>query len=237
MKLSAPVFVLKQQAKALSRTENIPLYQALNRIANGEGFSAWSLLSAKLTSEKPAVALLAQLYPGNLVLLAARPRQGKTLLGLTLAAQIMRQGNHAAFFTLEFTRSDVSNCFKVIGEDMSEFVDKFLFDGSDEICADYIVARLASAPANTLVVVDYLQLLDQKRKNPDLSCQVQQLRKFARERQLIILCLSQIDRRYDPSERPIPGMADVRLPNPVDLGLFDQTCFLNQGKIQVESAS
>ncbi len=52
------------------------------------------------------------------------------------------------------TQSDVSNCFKVIGEDMSEFADKFLFDGSDEICADYTVARLASAPANKLVVVD-----------------------------------------------------------------------------------
>lgn len=236
MKLSAPVFVLKQQAKALSRTENIPLFQALNRIANREGFSAWSLLSAKLKSEKPAATLLAQLYPGNMVLLAARPRQGKTLLGLTLAAQTMRQGNHAAFFTLEFTHSDVSNCFRIIGEDMSEFADKFLFDGSDEIRADYIVARLASAPVNTLVVVDYLQLLDQKRENPDLSYQVQQLRQFARERQVVILCLSQIDRRYDPSEQQFPGLPDVRLPNPVDLGLFDRTCFLNQGEMQVDSS-
>jgi replicative DNA helicase len=235
MKLTAPVFVLKHQAKALSRTENIPLYQELNRVANGEGFSAWSLLSAKLKSERPTAALLGQLYPGHLVLLAARPKQGKTLLGLTLAAQTIRQGNHAAFFTLEFTWSDVSNCFKVLGEDIGEFGDRFLFDGSDDICADYIIVKLASALPNTFVVVDYLQLLDQKRENSDLSYQVQQLRQFARERQLIILCLSQIDRRYDPSERPVPGMADVRLPNPLDLGLFDRTCFLNQGKMHMES--
>src|SRR5215470_17176943 len=47
MKLSAPIFILKQQAKALSRSEKIPLHAALDRIANREGFAAWSLLAAK----------------------------------------------------------------------------------------------------------------------------------------------------------------------------------------------
>ena len=97
--------------------------------------------------------------------------------------------------------------------------------------------RLASAPPNTLVVIDYLQLLDQKRENPDLMHQVQQLRSFARERQLIILCLSQIDRRYDSTNRSCPGIDDVRLPNPLDLSLFDKTCFLHQDTMQIASSA
>ena len=238
MKLSAPIYVLKQQAKILSRQEGIPLHQALDRIANREGFTAWSLLSAKVTPtvQKPVSTLLAQLRSGDLVLLGSRRGQGKTRLSIELSIQMMRQGNQAAFFTLDFTALEVAHCFKALGEDMNAFLNRFLVDESDQICAEYILSRLASAPANTLVVIDYLQLLDQKRENPDLTSQVQQLRNFARERQLIILCLSQIDRRYDPADRPCPGIDDVRLPNPLDLSLFDKTCFLQQDTMQIASS-
>ena len=42
MALSAPIFQLKRIAKSISRTEKIPLNQALDRIAVEEGFSSWS---------------------------------------------------------------------------------------------------------------------------------------------------------------------------------------------------
>ncbi len=237
MKLSAPIYGLKQQAKVLSRTEGIPLHQALDRIAHQEGFSAWSLLAARMPSPKPASVLLAQLRPGELVLLGSRRGQGKTRLSLELAIQTMRQGGHAAFFTLDFTPTDVSDCFKALGTDLGEFGDRFLLDDSDQICAGYILAKLASAPAKTLVVVDYLQVLDQRRENPELAYQVQQLKSFARQRQLIIVCLSQIDRRYDSVSQPCPGVSDIRLPNPLDLSLFDKLCFLNQDTMQITSTT
>ena len=44
MRLSAPVYQLKRKARLLSRTDNIPLHEALDRIAVREGFAAWSLL-------------------------------------------------------------------------------------------------------------------------------------------------------------------------------------------------
>jgi hypothetical protein len=53
---------------------------------------------------------------------------------------------------------------------------------------------------------------DQKRSNPDLAVQVGALQAFARERGLIIVFISQIDRRYDPSAKPYPDLNDVRLP-------------------------
>jgi hypothetical protein len=59
----------------------------------------------------------------------------------------------------------------------------------------------------------------------------QQAKALSRQRQLIIVCLSQIDRRFDRSFRPCPGIDDVRQPNPVDLGLFSKTCFLHEGEM------
>jgi replicative DNA helicase len=236
MTLSAPIFILKQQAKALARNEKIPLHRALDRVANREGFRAWSLLSASMKSADPAATLLAQLRPGDLVLIASRPGHGKTLLSLDLAIRTIRGGNRAAFFTLYYTRADVANCLSAMDENPSPLADRLVVDDSDDICAEYIATRLASAPASTLVVIDYLQLLDEKRDNPRLMEQVRRLKSLTRERKLIVVCLSQIDRSYDPSKRRFPGVGDVRLPNPLDLRLFDKTCFLSRGRMQLGSA-
>ncbi|RWX70261.1 DNA helicase, partial [Mesorhizobium sp. M2A.F.Ca.ET.039.01.1.1] len=37
---------------------------------------------------------------------------------------------------------------------------------------------------------------------------------------------------YDPARRPFPDIGDIRLPNPLDLSLFDKACFLNKGEIR-----
>jgi replicative DNA helicase len=237
MKFTAPIFILKQQAKALSRKEKIPLHQALDRIAAREGFNAWSLLAAKAASERPSERFLEQLSAGDLALIAARPGQGKTLFSLKLAVEAMRQGNRAAFFTLEFTQADVAECFEIMDEKLSNFTGRLLIDDSDQICADYIATRLASAPAKMLVIIDYLQLLGQKRLNASIADQIQRLKALARERHLIIVCLSQIDRRYDVTKQPFPGFGDVRLPNPLDIGVFNHACFLNRGRVQLAGPS
>lgn len=237
MKLSAPVHLLKRQARILSRNEQIPLHEALDRIARREGFDAWSLLATRVSAHQPGKALMAELMPGDLVLLGARPGQGKTLLSLELVVEAMKSGHRGAFFTLEYNATDIEACFATLGEDPQAFRGRFDFDDSDAISAGYIMERLASAPRGTVVVVDYLQLLDQKREHPDLMHQVQALRSFARERGLIIVCISQIDRRYDPAVRACPELADVRLPNPLDLTLFSKTCFINDGNVRVAAVA
>ena len=67
--------------------------------------------------------------------------------------------------------------------------------------------------------------------------QVRALKAFARERGATLVFISQIDRSYDPSKKPCPDLEDVRLPNPLDLKLFDKTCFLNDGKVHFRAAS
>lgn len=237
MKLSAPLYHLKRKAKLLSREEKIPLHQALDRIAVDEGFSGWSLLAAKASAVAPASKVFAQLLPGDLVLLGARPGHGKTLLGLELAVKAMKAGHRGVFFTLEYTEKDMQDRFRDIGADRTRFDGLFEFDNSDAISADYITKRLETASRGTLVVIDYLQLLDQKRENPDLMVQVRMLKSFARDRGLIIVFISQIDRSYDPLTKPCPDLNDVRLPNPLDLKLFNKTCFLNNGEVQFRAAS
>ena len=67
--------------------------------------------------------------------------------------------------------------------------------------------------------------------------QVKALRGFAKERGLIIVFITQIHRSYNPAEKPCPELADVRLPNPLDLTLFNKTCFLNDGVVRVAAVS
>ncbi|QHO77422.1 DNA helicase [Bradyrhizobium sp. CCBAU 051011] len=237
MKLSAPIYHLKRKAKLLSRQQGIPLHEALDRIAVAEGFGAWSLLAAKAAAVTPAGNLFPQLRHGDLLLVGARPGHGKTLMSLQLAVEAMKSGQRGAFFSLEYTEKEVLDRFRAIGVEPAQFDGLFEFDCSDTISADYIVKRMAGAPRGTLVVVDYLQLLDQRRENADLMIQVRTLKSFARDQGLIVVIISQIDRSYDPSIRSCPDLRDVRLPNPLDLKLFDKTCFLNNGEVQFQAAS
>jgi len=235
MKLSAPVYRLKRNARRLSRQRKIPLVQALDEIARQEGCESWSLLAARLSAETPVARLFSQLRQGDLLLVGARPGHGKTLLGLELALEAVKSGACGKFFSLEYAQQDVQDCLSAIGADRGLLQTMFEFDGSDAISADYLIAALADAPRGTLIVIDYLQLLDQRRDRPALMTQVKALKAFASERGLILVFLSQIDRSYEISEKPCPSLDDVRLPNPLDLTLFNKACFLNNGEINFQT--
>lgn len=235
MRLSAPIYRLKHKAKTLSRDTHIPLNQALDHIAAEEGFERWSLLAAQTSASTPSVTLLDRLDLGDLLLLASRPGHGKTRLGIEVLVAAMKQGRQGVFFTLEFTGKEVLDLLHSVSGYKQSLHDRFEFDTSDEISADYIIKRMHSAAPNTVVVIDYLQLLDQKREKPDLMAQVRQLKSFAKERGLIIIFISQIDRSYTSSSRHFPSLDDVRLPNPLDVELFNKTCFMNDGQLSIST--
>lgn len=241
MALSAPVRRLKYRARRISREEGLPLHAALDRIAAQEGFSRWSLLvssaaeSLRFDAGAGAGEIFARLTPGDLVIVAARPGQGKTMMGLRLVIEAMRAGRAGTFFSLEYTPRDMAERFRAIGVAPDAFAGRFTFDNSDAICAGHIIEKLAGAPAGALAVVDYLQLLDQRRDTPGLNAQMRALAAFARRRRLILVFLSQVDRGYDPALKAFPGLDDIRLPNPLDLSLFSKACFLNGGAAQLHA--
>ena len=39
--------------------------------------------------------------------------------------------------------------------------------------------------------------------------------------------------KFDPARSAVPGLADVHLPNPLNLGMFSRACFLHEGEIEV----
>lgn len=235
MKLSAPLFRLKHRAKTLARAEGIPRHAALDRIAREEGFQSWSLLAAHVNAGDASQRLFARLQPGDLTLIGARPRNGKTQLCLRLLIEAMKAGHDAVLFSLDLTEADLQNLFRNIGEEADRYSDRFLFDGSDDISADYMIERLEGARPGAFVGIDYLQLLDQKRVHPELSEQMSCLRSFAKTQGLTMIFISQVNRAFDPVASQVPGLDDIRLPNPVDLDLFDTSCFLNDGEAHIAS--
>lgn len=232
--ISAPLFRLKRNARQMSRAEGIPLHAALDQLARKEGFQSWSHLTAARQAERPAQKLLARLEPGDLVLLGARPGHGKTLFGLSLLAESALAGRQGHFFTLEETEAGVLEKLKGEGYRPSALRTRFHLDMSEEICAAHICGALAGAPAGTVAVIDYLQLLDQRRSTPPLADQLSALKAFAQASGVILAAISQVSRGFEDKKAALPGLADVRLPNPADLSLFSRTCFLHDGQISLQ---
>ena len=235
MKLSAPIYQLKRRAKLLARDQKIPLHKALDRIARDEGFAGWSLLSARVATDATASDMLSRLSDGDLLLLGARPGHGKTLLGLQLLLDAVRDGRKGIFFTLEYTEQETRERIRSLEGKTSGIGDALEIVTSDDICAAYITRYLGDACRGTVAVVDYLQILDQRRSSPELSEQLSVLQGFARQTGVVLAFISQIDRSYDPETKPLPGLQDLRLPNKVDVGLFSKACFLHEGKAQFQA--
>ncbi|MBS1032838.1 DNA helicase [Gluconobacter cerinus] len=232
MKLSAPIYQLKRRAKLLARNEHVPLHTALDRVARDEGFARWGLLSARVATAATASEMLSRLSDGDMLLMGARPGHGKTLLGLQLLLDAIRDGRRGVFFTLEYTEQETHARIRSLEGGSSGLGTALEIVTSDEICAEYIMRYLADASPGTVAVIDYLQILDQRRKKPELSEQITSLQNFARKTGNILAFVSQIDRGYDPEVKPLPDMQDIRLPNTVDVGLFSKACFLHDGKAQ-----
>ena len=231
MKLSASIHHLKRQAKSVAKEKSIPLHAALDQIAQGEGYNSWSLLISRVGVISEPAKFAASLRPGNFVLLGARPAKGKTRFGLELAERNLELKRRAYFFTLEFHDKQVDSYLKQGNEDRPFSCDALHVDTSDEICAEHIIDVTKNAVAGDMIVVDYMQILDQRRTSPPLQDQLTSLHAHTTDNGLVTVLISQIDRSFEQSGREVPELADVRLPNPVDLTLFNRQCFLTDEKV------
>jgi len=230
MRISQPIYKLKQRAKRQSKDNNQPLNAALNQVAHNEGFKSWGHLSSVWSQGDHAQRVLSTLGAGDLLLLGARPGHGKTLLALNVAVQAQKAGRNAQVFTLDYTEQDVRRRYEALGVTEDDIAGLHI-DTSDNIHAGYIVDEVSREPA--LIVIDYLQLLDQKRTHPPLQTQIETLQVFVKHTNAICIVLTQIDRFFDLSGRDMPTLQDVRETNPLDLSLFDKACFLHQGRMNL----
>jgi replicative DNA helicase len=182
---------------------------------------------AKTYVPKTTQDVLDDLHPGDLMLIGARPGLGKTNLSLRLLLLATKFDRRCFFFSLEYTLDDVLPKLIELDPTFEQHQSLLTLDFSDAISADYIIDQTQDMVVEgSLIAIDYLQLLDQQRNKPPLQRQIERLKSYAREKRCTLIFISQIDRAYDQSARAHPGFADVRLPNPLDLGLFNKSIFV-----------
>ena len=229
MKLTSPIHILKMQAKRLKRTQSISMVAAFDQIAQAEGYGSWSLLQAKAKAYKPKTAdeILDYIYAGDLVLLAARPGLGKTKMALEILLKAIGQNRLGFFFSFEYTKSETIAKLKALDDNFNPDNPLLKLDCSDQISAQYIINATQNVLVkDSLIVVDYLQLLDQQREKPTLQQQVEDLKTYTKQTGCILIFISQIDRKFEQDDRHMPNLDDIRLPNPLDLSLFNKCIFV-----------
>lgn len=231
MRLSVPIYQLKRRAKTMAREQGIPLHKAQNLVAEREGFSSWGLLASKGSWRLPN-DVLSGLAEGDCVLLSARPGHGKTLLGLKLLLDGSLEGRRAVLFTFEYVLEEARNRLRALAHDGSaELVE---IETADDIDANYIIDVLSRSPMKTIAVIDYLQLLDQRRSKPAIYEQLQALRSFAKDRGIILVFISQVDRSFEPTRDKLPGINHIRAANLIPLEVFTKGLFLHAGHAKLQ---
>ena len=210
---------------------NVSHYKALNQIALQHGYKNWGLLIRHHAEISSSFLNVVDLKRGGLVMVAGRPGNGKTVLSLKLIYSMVKIGWRAVFLSLEYTIHDLVETFARNVIALKNANGSFVFDDNDAISSDYIIETYGSRFGNCVFVVDYLQLLDQDRSKPTLQDQIVALKRFAETNDVVIIFLSQIDRKFELSEKALPEQSDIRLPNPLDTGLFDQIYYAKDGEL------
>jgi len=231
MKLTAAIHRLKRHARLLAHQKTIPLHQALDSVAANEGFRSWSHLANSWRFRAPAQVVLDKLVPGDLLLLAARPGQGKTVLGLKILAEAAKTGRPTVFFSSEYTERSIRCLLDRSNVDLPSLPRAPVLDLVDCVSAHHVTSQPVLAQAGTVAVIDYLQVMDQRREDPPLGEQIATLKSFACRKKVSLVFLSQVHRSFDPLCKPLPDFDDLRTSNPIDLTLFSKGCFLHDGEM------
>jgi replicative DNA helicase len=230
MKLSSPIHILKQQAKLLKRDKEISMAKALDIIAMKEGYTSWSLLNFKQADVLPRSysEVLSYLNEGDLVLIGARPGTGKTSFSIGLLVQaIQKKEAKNYYFTLSEVHKDLAGRIASYDKSIGGNNPFLGYSYSNDIQASYIIKNTEQdISKGSLIVIDYLQLLDEKRTNDALQVQIERLKVFAKKTGCIIIFISQLTREIENRDDRKPTINDIRLPNPLDLKLMNKIILL-----------
>ena len=176
---------------------------------------------------------------GELVILAARPSMGKTSLALQTCCYAAQQRVGAVFFSLEMSGLSVSQraLSTLSGVPLSHIRNGALTTGyhqraaraADELGAmplhvceqpglsvgqiRSVSRRIRNRSGIGLIVIDYLQLIsgtNPRNRHQELSVITKGLKNLARELDVPVLCLSQLNRGLESRSNKRPVMSDLR---------------------------
>lgn len=186
------------------------------------------------------------LQPSDLIVLAARPSMGKTALALNIADNVSATGVPVAVFSLEMSNGQLINRMfarhaRINGarfkradfqpdeweriHDASQRIHKnplIIADGPDLSISDIrsLARRLKAKHGVKIVMVDYLQLIrgdDSRSRVEEVSSISRGLKLLARELDVTVIALSQLNRALETRNNKRPTLADLR-----DSGAIEQ---------------
>lgn len=182
---------------------------------------------------------LAGLHPTNLIVIAARPGMGKTALALNIAQNVAQRDIPVAIFSLEMSREEIVSrmlCaqgridsqrlrtgqlseadFTKLSNAASSLYKKPVYvDDSPGLTVTEIRAksrRLKRRPGLGLVIVDYLQLMQGsggENRQQEIALISRSLKNLARELDVPIIAVSQLNRSLEQREDKRPRLGDLR---------------------------
>ncbi len=180
------------------------------------------------------------LQRGEMIILAARPSMGKTALALNLIEQVAQHGTPAVMFSLEMGKQQlIQRMLCALGQIDSQRMRKHML-GSDDYrrlmaaCGEisklplYIddtpglsllamrskARRLKERHGIGFIAIDYLQLMSSGTRVESRQLEVSEISRgikaMARELDVPVLCLSQLNRAAEQREGHRPRMSDLR---------------------------
>jgi len=175
------------------------------------------------------------LCPPDLIILAARPGMGKTAFSMNIMVNIAKNKNKVLIFSLEMSRMQllqrivasygrldaflikkgkipIEKLAPIIGK-LRPILDFIHIDDSSYISVDHIRA-ISQREKPDVIMIDYLQLLkgnnDLSNRNMQISEISGNLKQIAKDLNIPILCLSQLNRDPDSRKNKRPLISDLR---------------------------
>lgn len=209
-------------------------YDHLNSVLNSA-----SGLTGISTGFHPIDAATGGMHGGELLVFAARPKQGKTILAMNIAQAVLDQGKSVAVFSLEMPYTQLLNRmasnaanipFHLIKDPkemenlhwsrLTEFFTRtqdqpLLIDDSSDVTLADIRARCRAIKAKgslDFVVIDYLQLVTAQGENENIRIGSVStgLKKMAKELNVPVLALAQMNRGVESRTDKRPMLSDLR---------------------------
>jgi replicative DNA helicase len=180
------------------------------------------------------------LQPGEMIIVAARPSMGKTALALNIAENMVMAGTPVGMFSLEMSRQQLvqrllSSRAAVSGHKirrnmLSESDMQAIIRACDELMQSpfYIddtpglsimqlrakARRLKQSHNIGAVIIDYMQLMTSGKRAESRQQEVSEISRgikaLARELNVPVICLSQLNRAAEQREGHRPRMSDLR---------------------------
>lgn len=181
---------------------------------------------------------LAGMQPANLIVIAARPAMGKSSLMMNIATNAAIEGESVAIFSLEMSKEEIvqrilSSVGKVdsmklrsgqLGPLWQKVVDAagkmyqapIYIDDTPLVTITDIRAkcrRLKRKKGLSLIVVDYIQLMEasgRENRQQEIAQISRNLKNLARELEVPVIALSQLNRSLESREDKRPRLSDLR---------------------------